>query len=279
MLDISVVILNWNNKDVIRECLSSLFNELKGINSEVIVVDNGSTDGSLEIIKQKFPTVKLVENKTNLGFAKGVNQGISDASGEYILLLGSDTELKKDSVKILMRRLQDLGNEYAAVAPQLLNRDETIQSSCREFPTPVKFIADATFLWGVFPNSKFFGGYRMTYWHHDDERDVVQPQMTALLVRKKIFNEVGLLDENFPVWFNDVDWSYRVYKSGYKVRFIPESKVVHLYGVSGKKFGRAKRKIWRDGLLKYYEKWYPSFANLPFRVILKYASLLWLLQR
>lgn len=276
-MQISVVILNWNNKDVIINCLEAVQSELAAIDSETTVVDNGSIDGSLELIKQKFSNVNLIENKENLGFAKGVNQGVQKSRGKYVLLLGSDTEVQKGSVQALLNRLESLGDEYAAVAPQLLNSDGSIQPSCRNFPTPLNLFADMTFLWKLFPKSKIFGNYRLTYWDHHNERDVVQPQMTCMLVRREVFEKIGLLDEDFSIYFNDVDWCYRVNKADFKIRFVPDAKVKHIYGHSTKKWRGKRVKLWREGLLKFYKKWYGGVQYLPLRLLLKYISIIWLI--
>ena len=230
-IKISIIILSWNTKDLLKKCLKSI-----PFYAEIIIVDNGSTDGTIHFLNSlKWPNLKIIKNKKNLGFAKGNNQGIKAASGDLIMLLNSDTVVEKKTIEKLVNFYQGQKNKNLALSPLLLNADGTIQQEYyMRFPN----------LWQIF-------GY-----HHPLYRwlfmkaplkwlivsriqkkpfEVEQLPGAALMVPKEVWEKVGLLDEDFHFLYEDVDWCWRAKKIGIKLMVIPEAKITHLGGGSWKK--------------------------------------------
>jgi len=229
-MDLSIIIVTWNSQDFIRACLDSIFSQ-EGVSPEVFVVDNNSSDKTCEIIRKNYPQVDLIRNPVNLGYAKANNQALKLAQGEFILFLNPDTKLYPDILKKMLDFMRGYP-EIAALGPKLLNPDGTIQPSCREFPKYSTLLWEFTGLSRLFPRSKIFGAWKMGYFNHQETREVDQPMASALLVRKNVLDELGFLDERFPIFFNDVDLCYRIRKTGRKTIFYPEAKLVHYKGKS-----------------------------------------------
>lgn len=255
---LSVIIVTWNSSNCIEDCLESLGGE--DPNLEVIVVDNDSQDGTQKIVREKFPWVRLIENSENLGYAKANNQGIEQSTGEYILFLNPDTRFSRQTISKLMEFIQT-HKEVGAVAPQLLNRDLSIQPSCREFPTLKILFWEFLGLSYLFPRSRTFGRWRMGYFDHRSLREVDQPMASCLLVPRKVLDEIGVFDERFPMFMNDVDLCYRIKKAGWPIIFFPEAKVIHWLGESTRK---AKPKMIissHRSIYHYFKKHHPSWVN------------------
>jgi len=231
MLDLSIIIVNWNTRDLLRNCLRSIYKKTEGINYEVIVVDNASKDESTKMVKDEFPQVKLIENKKNVGFAKGNNQGFSLARGKYILLLNPDTELIDNSL-LKMVNFLDLNKDAGAVGPKFLYPDGTFQRYYARFPT---FLSVMT-RW-FFPDKL---AYRIkstrSYLMLDDDfsriMEIEHIAAACIMVRRCLFSEENLMDERFPIFFGDVDLSHRIYDKGFKIYFLPEAQIIH-YGKKG----------------------------------------------
>jgi GT2 family glycosyltransferase len=276
-MDISIVIVTWNSEKFISPCLESIFNSSPNLDFEVLVVDNNSSDNTLPLVKDNFPTVKIIENPENLGYAKANNQGINESKGEYVLLLNPDTQLFPETLRLLFDFMEK-NQKAGAVGPQMLNFDQTIQSSCREFPTFWILFCEFGFLARIFPQSRLFGKWRMGYFDHQKEREVDQPMGSALFLRKEALNQVGLLDESFPIFFNDVDLCFRLKKSGWEIRFYPEAKVSHFRGASTKEV--KPKMIWASHLAfyrflkKYRKNWFDRFLLAFFLPLLFGGSLI-----
>lgn len=259
-MDLSIIILNWNNKEVIFDCLDSVFREIENLDAEVIVVDNGSTDGSLELIKQKYPKVVFVENKDNLLFAKGNNQGVEKANGKWVMTLGSDTIVQEGAIRTLLSKAKQDNAENIIYSPQLISKDGSVLLSCRQIPTfwnMTKYVFYMLFVKRFSPRNFFWGEYRMVDWNHDTERFVEQPEATCWFGRKSFFESIGgLFDEEFPLYFNDVETAIRVKLDYGKFLFIPDAKIVHLGGQSTKHWSNKRLWLFRNGLLNLYKKHY-----------------------
>jgi GT2 family glycosyltransferase len=234
MLLLSIIIVTWNSEEFIKNCLKSIFETKGTIELEAIVVDNASEDRTVKMIKGFEPGVKLISNQKNSGYARGNNQGIEIAQGEYILLLNPDVELKDNSLKLMLRFLQE-HKEIDGLGPQLLNKDGSIQASCREFPDFSILLWEVTGLSSFFPQSKIFGRWRMGYFDFKSTREVDQPMGSCLLLRREILRKVGTFDEGFPIFFNDVDLCYRIKKNGGVLYFYPQAKAFHYKGGSTQK--------------------------------------------
>jgi GT2 family glycosyltransferase len=252
---LSVFVVSWNTKQLLQRCLTSLLAELQGLDAEVILVDNASADGSAEMAAREFPQVKLIANSDNLGFAAANNQAFAISKGENILLLNPDTEVHPGSIHNLLQFLESKPRA-GVVAPQLLNSDGSIQRSCREFPTFTGMFFELLGLSRLFPNDKRFGSYKMLDFNHDTERQVDQPEGACLLVPRRVITEVGFLDEGYFMLFEEVDWCYRIKKSGWEIWFTPEPKVTHHYGQSIKQVKARMIVCSHRGLYRFWSKHY-----------------------
>jgi N-acetylglucosaminyl-diphospho-decaprenol L-rhamnosyltransferase len=262
--DLSVVIVNWNTADYLRRCLDSISSGL-GFGAphnagwqpqiEVIVVDNASKDGSAEMVRREFPWVRLVANPTNAGYAAGNNQGIKLSSGRYLLLLNPDTIVPDGALGRLVEYM-DEHPEAGIVGVRLLNPDGTVQPSCRSFPEPAYLLYETLGLARLFRKSRRFAAYRMGWFDHNSEMEVDQPMGSALAVRREVFEDIGLFDEQFPLFFNEVDLCYRAKLKGWKVVFTPTVEIVH-YGGRGTSQVRLKA-LWEShcSLVRFYRKHY-----------------------
>ncbi len=228
---ISILVVNWNTRDLLRACLISL--RTLELEHEVIVVDCASSDGSAAMVAREFPGVNLIASDDNLGFAAGNNRAYEVATGEWIWLLNPDTEIWDNAAQALIERLQS-SDEIGAVASALIDaRDGHIQRSCRTFPTPAALWAQALGLAALFPRSRRFGFYKMGYWNMGDARTVEQPMASSLMLRRAAIEDAGgLFDERFPIFFNDVDLCWRLWRSGRQIWFEPRSRVKHWGGAS-----------------------------------------------
>jgi GT2 family glycosyltransferase len=247
-VDISVIIVTWNSEGHIRNCLESVGNKPSGLSLEIIVVDNLSSDGSVKIIQEFSPSVTLIENQKNLGYAHANNQGIEKSTGRYVLLLNPDTEIRGKALGSMFR-FMETNPDIGALGPKLLNPDGSVQPSCREFPGFSTLLWEFSGLSRLFPESRIFGRWRMGYFGFDRTGEVDQPMGSCLMLRRKTLEQIGLFDERFPMFFNDLDLCCRIKAAGWKIFFYAEAQVTHHRGASTSK---AKRKmIWLSHLAFY----------------------------
>ena len=252
-MDVSLIIVNWNTRDILSGCLQSIYEQANNLDFEVIVIDNASTDGSAEMIKKEFPQIVLIENSHNRGFAAANNQGIAITKGRYVLLLNSDT-MVLDNATTKTVKFADGYPEAAVVGCKVLNPDRTLQPTCFMFPSILNMLLSATYLYKLFPRSKFFGRERMTWWDRNDVREVDVVTGCFMLVRRKAIEQVGLMDERFFVYGEETDWCYRFKKVGWKVMFTPDAQIVHYGGQSSKKVAVEMALQLRGSILYFFEK-------------------------
>jgi hypothetical protein len=262
---ISVAIVNWNTRDYLRTCLRSL-QEATPEDCEIIVVDNASADGSAEMVAREFPRVRLIWNDDNLGYAAANNQAIRASDSEYIMLLNPDAWPMKGCFEALADFL-DANPRAAAAAPRLLNPNGSLQQSVRSFPTPLALLFDAVGLARIFPGSRFFAAYRMTWWDHSEVREIDQPMASALMLRRGALDEAGLFDEQFPLYFNDVDLCLRLKRAGWKIFYLPGAVCVHHLAASTAQIRCAAMAESHRSLLRFYYKHYRRIP-LPIYVLL-----------
>ncbi|PQV63702.1 hypothetical protein B1R32_10941 [Abditibacterium utsteinense] len=227
---LSVIIVSFNTREMTLKCLRVLLGEIANLDAEIFVVDNASSDGSVEAIAREFPQVKLLHNKRNQGFGAANNQAIRLASGEFILLLNSDAFPKNRAISRLIECARKQPRA-AVCGPRLLNEDGSLQLSCYRFPSPLKSIWENTLLAAALPNHPIFGDYRS--WPHDARREVDFVIGACWLVRRAAIEQVGLFDEEFFLYAEETDWAKRFHHGGWKILFVPEAEVVHLGGGSG----------------------------------------------
>lgn len=253
-----VCIVTWRTKELLRRCLRALAGQPEV--GEIVVVDNASGDGTAEMVREEFPHVRLLVNAQNLGFAAGNNQAIRATVGArssgrpapFVLLLNPDTEVHPGALRILLDAFAE-DPKIGAVAPQLLLPDGSVQASVRGFPEPGAVLAEALGLARLFPR---LGSYRLRGWKHDTRRDVDQPMASAFAIRRAALEEVGLFDEDFPLYFNDVDLCYRLKRAGWRIVFAPEAKVTHVHGASTMQVRPQAIFESHRSLLRFYRKHY-----------------------
>jgi GT2 family glycosyltransferase len=232
-IDVSVIIVNWNTRAVLRDCLESVYAQTRDVTFEVIVVDNASTDGSPELVKRGFPQAYLIENFTNRGFAAANNQGMAMARGRYVLLLNSDTIVLDNAIAKTVV-FADRNPQAAVVGCRVLNPDHTLQPTCFMFPSLLNMLLSVSYVYKLFPRNRFFGRERMTWWDRDDAREVDVVTGCFMLVRREAIEQVGVMDEEFFMYGEETDWCYRFRREGWKVSFVPLADIVHLGGASSR---------------------------------------------
>jgi GT2 family glycosyltransferase len=260
LMDVSIIIVTWNSQEFIRNCLDSIFLSQSNLTLEIIVVDNGSSDHTTKIVEEFYPQVNLIQNKKNLGYAKANNQGIEKVRGEYILLLNPDTQVLEDALSWMYEFMEE-NPKIGALGPKLLNPDKSVQASCGEFPTFSTLVWEFSGLSRLFPKSKIFGRWKMGYFDFNETREVDQPMGSCLMLRRETLDDVGIFDENFGMFFNDVDLCFAIRKRGWKIYFYPKAKVIHHKGASTKKV-KAKM-IWLSHLAfyKFFKKYKTGLVN------------------
>jgi GT2 family glycosyltransferase len=229
MLDISIIVVNWNGRDLLARCLQCVEATVKQAAYEVIVIDNASTDGSQAMVRRDFPRVKLIENAQNVGFAKANNQGMEIAQGRYVLLLNSDAFVKDGTIDTMVA-FMDAHPAAGMAACKLLYEDGTVQPSVSRFPTLETEFYTAVGLEKLFPNSRLFGKYQMRYWDHNDLREVDVILGAFMVVRREAIEQVGMMDERFFMYSEEVDWCYRFKRAGWKIYSTPATEAVHIWG-------------------------------------------------
>ena len=233
-MKLSVVLLSYNTRDLTEQALRSTFAALDGIESEVFVVDNASKDGSAEMVKEKFPNVQLLVNEENIGFSGGNNKALSKVCGNYVLLINTDTIVHRDAFKKLVEFL-DAHPQAGAVGCKILNPDGTLQlDSRRGFPTPFAAFCKMSGLSRLFPKHKKIAHYNMTFLDPDEEAEVDVLSGSCMLVRKEAMDQVGLLDEDYFMYGEDIDWCYRIREAGWKIYYTPNAQIIHFRGESGR---------------------------------------------
>lgn len=231
--DVSIIVVNWNTQDILRNCLNSIYEQGGEASLEVIVVDNASTDGSAEMVTKDFPQVILIENSENRGFAAANNQGIAEARGRYVLLLNSDTVILDKAVEKTIS-FADAHPEAAIVGCRVLNPDRTLQPTCFMFPSILNMLLSTTYLYKLFPKNKFFGREQMTWWNRNDIREVDVVTGCFMLVRREAIEQVGTMDERFFMYGEETDWCYHFKQAGWKIIFTPAGEIIHLGGQSSR---------------------------------------------
>ena len=255
---LSVIIVNWNTCQLLDRCLTTLTTELQlqnllGQNSEVFVIDNASADGSSDMVEKKHSQYHLIKNNDSIGFARANNQALKLAQGQYILLLNPDTEIYPGAIRTLITFL-DSRPKAGVVAPQLINPDGSIQASCRAFPTFFGLFVELIGLSRLAPPGSKARNYKMLDWDHNDERQVDQPQGACLMIRKELFNQIGILDEGYFMLFEEVDWCYRAKQAGWEIWFTPEAKVLHHLGQSIKQVKTKMILSSHRGMYRFWQK-------------------------
>jgi len=281
-LDLAVVIVSYNTRDILEACLTSVLAETKGIAFRVYVVDNASRDKSADMVRRKFPEVTLRENMENLGFSKANNLVLAGIEARYAMLLNSDTKILPGSHALeAMVAFMDARPEVGALGPKILFEDGTIQLHCaRRFPDLWTSFCQLTTLARRFPGNRLTGRYLMSWWDHEDAREVECLLGACMMVRREVLERVGLLDEAFFLGGEDNDWCMRIGRDGWKVFYNPEIAILHIGGASKNQMQEHEGKELHIGYWKYFRKhhglayalaWRMMTASLALALIVIYA--------
>ena len=234
-MKLSIVILNYNTVDHLKACLQSIKQSKDKIKKETIVVDNDSIDQSIFMVKKNFPQVKLIKNKTNLGYSAGNNLGLKKAKGDLILLLNSDTKILPTTLTTMTSFMDQNPGVGVSTCKVILESGELDPASHRGFPSPWNSFTYFTGLEKLFPRTKLFGGYHQGWKDMSKPHEIDSPAGAFYLTRKKVLNKVGLLDERFFIYAEDLDLSMRIKQAGWKIMFVPSTKIIHLKKSSGRR--------------------------------------------
>ncbi len=265
--DVSVIVISFNTRDLLRDCLKSVYQELQGISNEVFVVDNVSHDGSADMVQHAFPSVRLIRSTVNLGFGAGNNKAFELSSGRYIVLLNSDAFLRPNSLHLAITHM-DAEQNIGLGGARLIGEDNSWQPSARIFPSPLNDFLSLSGLAAKYPKSSFFGRQDNTWTDPNQQSDTDWVPGAFSIIRRSALEEVGCFDERFFLYYEEVDLCRRMKKAGYLVRYWPDVVVVHLGGASSKtvrnlamsKSG-AQLELWRmRSAFLYYRKHHGNTA-------------------
>jgi hypothetical protein len=247
-MDLSIIIVNWNTKDLLLQCLESVYQTIKRVEMEVFVVDNGSMDGSIAAAKGRFPEVKFIQNEINLGFARANNQALSLAKGRYLLLLNPDTQVKKGAMERLIS-FMDAHPEAGGAGAQLLNSDGSRQNSIANFPSLATELLNKSLLRWFFPS--VFPGKERNYPEPIEVDSVIG---ACMVVKRDAIEPVGLLDEGYFLFLEETDWCYRMRRTGWKIYHVPQAEIYHFQG-KGVEMEKKKARV------EYYRSLYRFFKK------------------
>ena len=268
--DITVSIVNWNTRDELRECLDDIFSQV-GVSIEVIVVDNASSDGSTEMVRTEFADrVTLITNTANLGFGAGHNAAMGYASGRYVLFLNPDCRIPDANTLAAMTDYLDQNPDIGMMGPKLTNPDGSLQFSARRFPTMLAAVFRHTIFGKLFPKNRFVRDYMMTDWAHDQVTDVDWLSGSVLMVRREVLEQIGVFDERFFMYCEDVDLCKRAHQAGWRVVYNPMAHVVHRIGASSDQNPIPMIKQHHRSMLRYFLKHYsrsPRILLTPLAVV------------
>lgn len=255
---ITAIVIAYDGMKFLPDCLSTLTNDLKDFKYELILVDNGSTDGSVAFIKENYPLAVLIENGENLGFAKAVNLGINAASGENLYILNQDLRFRPGVARGLLERMSG-DPTIGLIGPGYVGFDGQPQRSVRAFPTYRHVFYRALFLDRIFPHHRELSHWRMGWFDHKEEMFVDQPMGAVMMIPRRVVNQVGLMDESFPILFNDVDYCRRISDAGLKLLYYPEVTVEHFVGATTGRWPYRMKAISHAAMYRYlkkYARWY-----------------------
>jgi hypothetical protein len=282
--DLGIVILNWNTRDLLRRCLQTVFASEGAFTKRVVVVDNASTDHSADMVASEFPAAELIVNDDNIGYPAGNNVGLRHLGyadhgrpsvdvPRYALLLNPDTEVPPSALADMlgfMNRHPDIG----AAGPKLVLPDGSLDRACkRGFPTPMVSLYHFSGLSKLFPNSRRFGRYNMTFIAPDEEAEVDSVVGAFMLVRREAIEQAGLLDEAFFMYAEDLDWAFRIKSGGWKIMYHPQVQVLHVKRAASRQSQRAQFEFWR-AMLIFYRKHYEATTPIWLHSLIMMALLI-----
>lgn len=253
-MDLSVIIVNYNVKEFLQNLIHSIKKASANLQTEIIVVDNASDDGSVELIREKFPEVNLISNPTNLGFSRANNIGLKTASGKYFLLINPDTLVAEDTFEKMIKFFEE--NADAGLAGcKILNPDGSLQLACRRsFPGPWTSFTKVTGLSNLFPSSKLFARYNLTYLDENQTYEVDAISGSFMMMKREVYEKIGGFDEEFFMYGEDLDLCYRIQKAGFKVFYVHTTQIIHYKGESTKRSNLDETKIFYNAMHLFVKK-------------------------
>jgi GT2 family glycosyltransferase len=270
-MNLSIIIVCWNVRAELLNCLRSILANPPGGEYEIIVIDNAGSDGTADAVRRQFPSVKLIANDENRGFAAANNQGLELARGRYIFFLNPDTIIKNNSVDILLNYMEQ-NSDVGACSPRLVFQDGRIQKTVRRFPSYGGALHRHTFfkVLGIFRPA--YNKWLMKGFPYNEAAEVEQVIGAALMVRKEVLDNVGPMDEkNFFMYYEEVDLCYRIKKAGWRVMFVPDTEIVHLAGRSSGQVPVEKTIMAMTSLLNFFKKHRSRFSSTLFSWLFKSA--------
>ena len=279
-MDVGIVVVSYNTCELLRACLSTVYAS-KGLAFRLCVVDNASSDDSVEMVAREFPQALLISNDENVGYPAANNQGLRalgfgsglEEGPRYALLLNPDTEVPPTALAQVVA-FMDAHPEFGIVGPKLVRPDGSLDLACRRsFPSPEISFYRLTGLARLFPHSRRFGRYNLTYLDPDQGAEVDAVVGAFMLVRRAAIAKVGLLDDTFFMYGEDLDWAYRIKAAGWKVYYYPEVTVLHVKRAASKQSAKAQIEFWR-AMEIFYRKHYASqtiwWIHLLIMVVLRF---------
>lgn len=257
MLDLSIVIVSWNVREILRDCLNSIQNTVHNLTYEVIVVDSASSDQSVEMIQASFPRVKVMAQTENVGFTRGNNIGLATATGRHLFLLNPDTIVLDDAIEQMVAYL-DQNPSVGIIGSHTLNADRTHQSTRRRFPTFTTALFESTWLQPYAPQAILNHFYA-----RDIPDDAIAPvdwvQGSALMAKRQVYEQIGGLDTNFVMFSEEIDWCKRAKDAGWEVIYHGGAKIIHLGGQSTAQIAAQKHIYFQESKLRYFRKHHGMF--------------------
>jgi GT2 family glycosyltransferase len=258
MIDLSIIIINYNVKEFLLNLLDSIRNAVKNISTEIIIVDNASDDGSVEILQEKFPNIKLIANKKNVGFGSANNQAMEAAKGRYFLLINPDAIVREDTL-LKMLEFFNKTPQVGIAGCKVLNPDGSLQLACRRsFPGPWTSFTKVMGLSKLFPKSRLFARYNLTYLNENQTYEVDAVSGAFMMIKKEVYEKIGGFDQQFFMYGEDLDLCYRAQKSGYKVFYVHNTEIIHYKGESTKRSSLDETKIFYDAMHLFVRKHFSS---------------------
>ena len=271
MKKLSIIIVNWNTKELTLQCLDSFMNNIDNEQVDVYVVDNASKDGSAEAFKSHYPLAKVIENKENRGFAAANNQVLEQLDTEFALLLNSDTLVIDDAIKQSLRYIEEKP-EIGVFGCKVLNPDKTLQISCSMFPSIVNMLLQLTTL-DKFDSIPFFGRYHMKSWDRSYAREVDVISGCFFMIRKEVIDKVGAFDADFWFFGEETDLCQRISKAGWKIVFAPVGEIIHYGSVSARKLNYKRDLLLTSAIIRLHKKHKGKLSALVILMILTSFSL------
>src|SRR3989344_9586213 len=278
MIELSIIIVSYNTKDFLRECIDSIKKNTKNLNYEIIVVDNASSDNSLRMLEEKFPDVITIKSKDNIGFSKANNLGVEKSKGKYVLFLNPNTVVYKETLLNMVKFMDGHKDVGAATCKLVMPNGKLDDASHRGFPNPWNSFCYFSGLSKMFPSSKLFGGYNLSWLNLSKTHEIDACAGAFMIVRREAGEKIGWWDEDYFFYGEDLEFCFRLKEAGWKIYFVPSASALHYKGISGG-IKRVSKKIttasietkrrstnWRFNAMKifyrkHYQNKYPFFLT------------------